>query len=96
METCYIDINAKATGAKIRALRKANGLTIREICTYMGFESEQAVYKWQRGASLPEIGNLIRLMALFHITDIRDIVVTTGDAEEASSVVILRHICRLT
>lgn len=31
----------------------------------MGFESEQAVYKWQRGDSLPTVDNLYALSRLF-------------------------------
>lgn len=83
MDTCYMGINQVATGARIKSLRKARGLKITDISSYMGFESTQAVYKWQRGDSLPDLGNMIRLMQLFRITDIRDIVVLTGSADEA-------------
>ncbi len=87
METCYIGINQIATGARIRAIRKKRGLRVTDISSYMGFESPQAVYKWQRGESLPDLGNMIRLMELFQVTDIREIIVTTGSAEEALPVV---------
>jgi transcriptional regulator with XRE-family HTH domain len=83
METCFMGINQAATGARIRAIRKARGLKVTDISSYMGFESPQAVYKWQRGDSLPDLGNMIRLMELFQISDIREIVVTTGGADEA-------------
>ncbi len=83
METCFIGINQEATGARIREIRKKRGLRVTDISTYMGFESPQAVYKWQRGDSLPDLGNMIRLMELFQISDIRDIVVMTGSADEA-------------
>lgn len=83
MDTCYMGINQVATGARIKAIRKARGLKITDISSYMGFESTQAVYKWQRGDSLPDLGNMIRLMQLFRITDIREIVVMTGSADEA-------------
>ena len=89
MNACFMGINQEATGARIRAIRKAKGLKVEDISSFMGFESPQAVYKWQRGDSLPDLGNMIRLMELFHITNIRDIVVTTGDAEEASPVILL-------
>lgn len=75
MDTCYIGINKVATGERIKELRKSRGLKISDISSFMGFESTQAVYKWQRGDSLPDLGNMIRLMQLFRITDIRDIVV---------------------
>ncbi len=83
METSYTGINPIATGERIRAIRKAKGLKVTDISSYMGFESPQAVYKGQRGDSLPDLGNMIRLMELFRITDIREIVVTTGSAEQA-------------
>ncbi|MBO4904974.1 MAG: helix-turn-helix transcriptional regulator [Lachnospiraceae bacterium] len=83
METSYMGINQVATGARIRAIRQEKGLRVTDISSYMGFESPQAVYKWQRGDSLPDLGNMIRLMELFKITDIREIVVTTGGADEA-------------
>ena len=34
----------------------------------MGFESAQAVYKWQRGDSLPTVDNLYALSVLFGTT----------------------------
>ena len=83
METCYIDINPKATGARIRALRKARGLRVTDISDFMGFESPQAVYKWQRGDSLPDLGNMVRLCELFKISDFREIIVTSESADEA-------------
>ena len=87
METCYTGINQIATGERIKAIRKKKGLKVTDISSYMGFESPQAVYKWQRGDSLPDLGNMIRLMELFRITDIKEIVVTTGSADEALPVV---------
>ena len=83
METSYMGINQEATGARIRAIRKARGLKVTDISSYMGFESPQAVYKWQRGDSLPDLGNMLRLMELFEIDNIREIVVTYGGADEA-------------
>ena len=83
METCYTGINQVATGARIRAIRKEKGLRVTDISSYMGFESPQAVYKWQRGDSLPDLGNMLRLMELFEIDNIKEIVVTYGGADEA-------------
>ncbi len=87
METCYVGINQVATGARIRDLRKARGLKVKDISSFMGFESTQAVYKWQRGESLPDLGNMIRLMELFKISDIKEIVILTGSADEALPVI---------
>ena len=68
----YPIIDLKATGERIRTLRKTRHITVAEISEYMGFESEQAVYKWQRGDSLPTVDNLFALSRLFE-TSIEDI-----------------------
>ena len=61
----YPVLDARATGARIRELRRANHLKVSEVARFMGFESVQAVYKWQRGESLPTIDNLYALSELF-------------------------------
>lgn len=58
-------LNVKKTGERIKELRKENHLTVEEVSSYMGFESVQAVYKWQRGDSLPTVDNLYALSQLF-------------------------------
>ena len=60
-------IDPVATGANIVRLRKERGLTVRDLQTYFGFEEPQAIYKWQRGQSLPTIDNLYALGALFEV-----------------------------
>lgn len=64
----YPMIDAVATGARIRELRVTNHLRVSDISRYMGFESDQAVYKWQRGDSLPTVDNLYALSVLFNTT----------------------------
>lgn len=64
----YPIINVKATGERIKELRKENHLKVEEIAQFMGFESAQAVYKWQRGDSLPTVDNLYALSVLFGTT----------------------------
>lgn len=61
----YPVLDAKATGKRIRNLRKAKHLKVEDISRFMGFESVQAVYKWQRGESLPTVDNLYALGKLF-------------------------------
>ena len=79
----YPVLNLIETGKRIKELREARNISIEELCIFLGDISLQAVYKWQRGDSLPDLGNMIRLMQLFRITDIREIVVMTGSADEA-------------
>lgn len=61
-------IDPVATGANIVRLRKERGLTVRDLQAYFGFEEPQAIYKWQRGQSLPTIDNLYALGALLDVT----------------------------
>jgi len=80
----YMSINLSATGAKIQKLRKERNISVAMISTYMGFEAPQAVYKWQRGESLPSVDNLVALSRLFGVS-MEDILVVNGEAEDASS-----------
>lgn len=61
----YPVLDTRAIGARIKELRKAKHLTVEDIAGFMGFESEQAIYKWQRGDSLPTVDNLYALSRLF-------------------------------
>ena len=62
----YPVIDLKATGRRIEELRKERHLKVEDVATFMGFESVQAVYKWQRGASLPSLDNMYALSVLFN------------------------------
>ena len=68
-------IDLAMTGANIVNLRKAAGLTDRDLQVAFGFNSPQAIYKWQNGTALPTIDNLIGLAAMLHVR-IDDILVT--------------------
>ena len=60
-------IDPIATGEIILHLRQARGLTVRDLQAYFGFEEPQAIYKWQRGKSLPPVDNLLALGALLDV-----------------------------
>lgn len=68
-------INMKRTGENIENLRKLNNLTVRDLQEKFGFETPQAIYKWQRGTTIPTIDNLIILAYLFNVK-IDDIIAT--------------------
>ena len=70
-------IDPVATGANITRLRQARGLTVRDLQQFFGFEEPQAIYKWQRGQSLPSIDNLYALSELFQIS-MNEILVSTS------------------
>ncbi len=77
----YPTLDMKATGEKIKMLRKEHNLTVEAISEYMGFESPQAVYKWQSGKSFPTVDNLFALSRLFDVP-IEDILVENVNKEE--------------
>ena len=68
-------IDLMRTGANIVRLRKAAGLTVHDLQMVFAFNSPQAIYKWQNGAALPTVDNLIVLAALLHVR-IDDILIT--------------------
>ena len=63
----YPVIDLSATGNNIRRLRIERGLTVRDLQKFFGFEEPQAIYKWQRGQSLPTVDNLYALGSLLGI-----------------------------
>ena len=48
-------IDMVETGKNIMRLREERGMTVRDLQAYFGFEEPQAIYKWQRGKSLPTV-----------------------------------------
>ena len=60
-------IDLEATGENITRLRKDRGLTVRDLQNWFGFEEPQAIYKWQKGKSLPTVDNLYALGALLDV-----------------------------
>ncbi len=80
----YPVLDAKATGTRIKELRMEHHLKVEEIAQFMGFESEQAVYKWQRGDSLPTVDNLYALSRLFD-TSVDDILRGSREEDESPS-----------
>ena len=61
-------IEMVATGRNIMKLRKAAGLSVREIQNIFGFTTPQAIYKWQHGTAMPTIDNLVVLAAVLDVT----------------------------
>ena len=63
----------------IARLRKAAGLTVKELQSLFGFATPQAIYKWQHGAAMPTIDNLIALAMIFEVS-MEDIIVLNVNA----------------
>ena len=60
-------INMAGTGMQIVRLRKAAGLSVKDLQQIFGFSTPQAIYKWQQGAAMPTIDNLVELSAVFGV-----------------------------
>ena len=72
-------IDMTATGRNIANLRKAAGLTVKDLQDIFGFATPQAIYKWQHGTAMPTIDNLVILAAVLAVP-MDQIIVVTVDA----------------
>ena len=77
-------IDLTATGIRIVQLRQSAGLTVRDLQDIFGFNTPQAIYRWQRGVTLPTLDNLVVLAAVFGTT-LDSIVVRTGTESQTQS-----------
>ncbi len=68
-------IDMVRTGQNIGRLRKQAGLSVRDLQDIFGFATPQAIYKWQQGAALPTLDNLVVLAAVLQVR-MDDILVT--------------------
>jgi len=75
-------IDMTATGRNITRLRINAGITVKDLQDIFGFNTPQAIYKWQRGTALPTVDNLVALAAVFGVR-IDDILVFQGDDRQA-------------
>ena len=68
------------TGQNIARLRRQAGLSVRDLQDIFGFATPQAIYKWQQGAALPTLDNLVVLAAVLQVR-LDDILVTDKAAQ---------------
>jgi transcriptional regulator with XRE-family HTH domain len=57
-----------ASGARMKAIRKQRNISVKQVMEYMGFESTQAVYKWEAGKCYPQADNLVALAILYNVS----------------------------
>ncbi|MBR1758841.1 MAG: helix-turn-helix transcriptional regulator [Lachnospiraceae bacterium] len=76
-------INMVKTGQNITALRMAAGMSVKDLQDIFGFGTPQAIYKWQRGTTLPTIDNIVVLAAVFGVR-IEDILAVDGAKADAT------------
>ena len=60
-------VDMKRTGQNIALLRAQKGISVRELQRMLGFATPQAIYKWQRGETLPTIENLAALACILGV-----------------------------
>ena len=60
-------IDTVGTGIRIMDLRKKAGLPVKDLQMMLGFATPNAIYKWQNGAAMPTLDNLIVLAAIFNV-----------------------------
>ena len=73
-------IEMVATGKNIEMLRKAAGISVKDLQDIFGFGTPQAIYKWQHGAAMPTIDNLVVLAAVLQVK-IDDILVVAVEVQ---------------
>jgi len=73
-------IDMVKTGENIDRLRKKNGLTVKQLQDLFGFSTPQAIYKWQHGAALPSVDNLVALSSIFQVS-VEEILVLEKEIE---------------
>ena len=74
-------IDMAATGARIRELRRKKKLKVDQVREFLGLDSQQAIYKWQRGECMPTIDNLYALSVLFE-TSLDSIIMGSREEED--------------
>ncbi len=73
-------IDMVRTGQNIGRLRKQAGLSVKDLQDIFGFATPQAIYKWQQGAALPTIDNLVVLATVLQVR-LDDILVIDAAAQ---------------
>ena len=66
MERPYFDM--AASGQRMRKIRMERSISVKQVMEYMGFESTQAVYKWEAGKCFPQADNLVALAMLYRVS----------------------------
>ncbi len=62
-----LSINVKETGRRITAVRESAGLSVKDLQELLGFDAPQAIYRWQRGETMPSLDHLIILAAACNV-----------------------------
>ena len=78
-------IDMQSTGQNIITMRKAVGMTVRDLQDVFGFSTPQAIYKWQQGVAMPTIDNLVVLAAVLDVPMDEIIVIDVNRTKQISA-----------
>lgn len=56
------------TQNNLRTLRKARGLTQKEVANLMGLKAEDRISHWEKGQLVPHMKNLIKLSQVYQVS----------------------------
>lgn len=87
IEFDYPQIDMKLTGCLLRKISKQKGITVREIQEALGLSSNQAVYDWFNGKTLPTLNNFYALSRLFCMSMEMMLVIEGRFTEEQMAVI---------
>lgn len=60
-------LNQGEMGKRIKEVRKRSKLTVEKFAEVL-MVSDQAVYKWQRGDTAPDLQNIFQISQEFHVS----------------------------
>ena len=75
----------RTIGRNLKRLRTENKLSAEYVKDYLRLCSVQAVYKWERGESLPQADTFIALLELYGVDSFREVLYNKKERESESS-----------
>ena len=81
-DVSFNEVNLEKVGRRIKKLRIENHLTVEQFAEILCV-SENAVYKWQRGDSAPDIMNFGFMSSRFEVS-LDYLILGRGDGDEPS------------
>ena len=73
MSGCRKEYDFRIIGKNLKRLRLAKKLSVENVRDYLLLCSVQAVYKWERGESLPQADTFMALLELYGVESLREI-----------------------
>ena len=64
----YPQIDLVKTGRWLRTLCKHKGYSVKDLQDYLHISSNQAIYEWFNGHTLPSVNNLLALSSLLGVS----------------------------